>query len=335
MSPSKSIGLSRLARAILAALTLAACPGRIDITRYVDAGTGTPASPLPPIIIQIPSPPSAPAAAGPDAGVLLPVVGNPTAQCAMPAEISNNILIPKCGDSTCHGGSTPQAGLDLVTPGVRARLLRDIARSKPSGCDGRPLITAELTGGVFLAKITGTACGNQMPTTRVPLSAMEIRCILDWINPPGSQPNAPPPMKPAPDGATPLPPPDAGFRPPPDAGVLPPPPADAGPPPPPGCANAVAVSNAVLQAKCGACHGNSNPPGGLDLASPGAKARIMGKSMTAGPCAGRPYITPGATPSGSFFDKVEGTACGTQMPFGGLAPITPDELQCLKDWFKN
>jgi hypothetical protein len=352
----------------------------------------------------------------------------------MPGEIAGNILPPKCGNAGCHGGAAPQAGLDLVTPGVRDRLMRDLAGSKGSGCEGRPLITSDLAGGVFLAKITGTACGSQMPTTKAPLSAMEIRCIMDWIKPVGAAPPPPPdrgvdpvlcatgpeiartiltpkcvpchggpkptagldlessgarlrlidvPSKSKASGCTnrplaktdgtgvfldkvrgtgcgnqmpfmkaPLsaveiqcltdwikaqaapPPPDAGAPPPPppppDAAPPPPPPPD-GPPPPPGCANAAAVSAAVLQMKCAACHGNNNPPGGLDLASAGARERIAAKSMTAGPCAGRAYVMGGA---GSFFDKIQGVTCGTQMPFGGLAPVTPDELQCLKDWLK-
>jgi hypothetical protein len=251
----------------------------------------------------------------------------------MPGEISQNILMPKCGNSACHGLPSPQAGLDLVSPGVRDRLLRELARSKPSGCDGRPLITPDLAGGVFLAKITGIACGNQMPTTKAPLSAMEIRCIMDWIKPPGATPEVPP---------VPTPPADAGAPPPsrPDAA---PPRADAAPPAPPadaapaatGCTNAAAVSAGVLQAKCASCHGNNNPPGGLDLTTAGARERIATRSMTAGPCAGRAYVTGGANPTGSFFDKMAGDTCGTQMPFGGLPPVTPEELQCLRDWFKR
>jgi hypothetical protein len=113
----------------------------------------------------------------PDGGAPGPVA---TPLCATAAEISAKILTPKCG--SCHGKASPAAGLDLVTAGVKARLLNVAAR----GCAGKVLIVAApAVGGHFFDKLNGAVggCGNQMPFGAPPLSATEIKCLADWIAP--------------------------------------------------------------------------------------------------------------------------------------------------------
>jgi hypothetical protein len=148
-----------------------------------DGGAGAPACPpTAPVLVAgppdaapaVPTPPSPPVPAA-DGGVAVP-----TPACATAAEIAAKILTPKCGG--CHGKASPAAGLDLVTAGVKARLLNIPAR----GCAGKPLIVATPTvGGHFFDKLAGavTACGNQMPFGAPPLSPVEIKCLMDWIAP--------------------------------------------------------------------------------------------------------------------------------------------------------
>lgn len=138
--------------------------------------TPTPTTPAPVADAGVPSTPSNPTPPPSDAGT--GTVATPA--CATAAEISSKILTPKCGN--CHGKSSPAAGLDLVTTGVKARLLNVASR----GCAGKILITATPTvGGHFFAKLAGAVagCGNQMPFGAPPLSAEEVKCLEDWISP--------------------------------------------------------------------------------------------------------------------------------------------------------
>jgi hypothetical protein len=121
--------------------------------------------------------PPADGGAAPDAGPAAPV---PTPVCATATEIADKILTPKC--ATCHGRNAPAAGLDLVTTGIKARLLNVAAR----GCAGKTLVTAtDQVGGHFFDKLAGgvSGCGGQMPFGAPPLTATEIKCLKDWIKP--------------------------------------------------------------------------------------------------------------------------------------------------------
>ena len=76
----------------------------------------------------------------------------------------------------------PAAGLDLVSPGAKMRLLNVPAR----GCAGRTLVVAEpVVGGHLFDKLAGAipGCGSQMPFGALPLSAVEVKCLKDWIKP--------------------------------------------------------------------------------------------------------------------------------------------------------
>jgi mono/diheme cytochrome c family protein len=193
----------------------------------------------------------------------------------------------------CHSGAMPRAGLDLVMAGAKARLLNIPAKNM--ACMGKPLIVdSPAVGGVFFDKITGNSCGNQMPFMNPPLSATEVQCLKDWIKP--SPPATPPPFDPA-------------------------------------CATAAEISAKILMPKCGGCHGGAMPRAGLDLASAGAKARLINIPAKNMGCVGRPLVVVEPTPSGVFFDKLAGTSCGNQMPFMGT-PLNATEIQCLKEWIK-
>jgi hypothetical protein len=168
-------------------------------------------------------------------------------------------------------------------------------------CAGRPLVVdSPAVGGVFFDKVAGTACGNQMPFMGMPLNATEIQCLKEWIKPTIG-----------------VPPPDAG----PPAATT------------PLCATPQEISSKILVPVCGVCHGAVNPAAGLDLASAGAKMRLLNQPSKG--CAGKPLIVADPVPSGVFFDKLAGPVpgCGNQMPFGA-PPLGQAEIKCLKDWIK-
>jgi hypothetical protein len=109
-----------------------------------------------------------------------PVAGPPVPACATATEISTKILTPKCG--MCHGAKMPIANLDLVSPGAKARLLNIASRA----CTGKTLIVSDPdVGGHFFDKLNGpvAGCGGQMPFGGMALSAVEIKCLKDWIKP--------------------------------------------------------------------------------------------------------------------------------------------------------
>jgi hypothetical protein len=99
------------------------------------------------------------------------------------------------------------------------------------------------------------------------------------------------------------------------------------------CSAPAEVSRNILVPKCGFCHGANMPAQALDLVTAGAKARILNKPSVA--CNSKPLAT--ATGEGHFFDKLIGAVpgCGGQMPFGGIAILNAEQIQCLRDWVKN
>ena len=244
------------------------------------------------------TPPAAPPAAPPDAGTGAggaPPAATPPAvrACATAGEISSKILMPKC--SRCHSAERAMGGLDLASAGAKARLLNVMAK-----CAGKTLVVSDpVAGGHFFDKLAGPVanCGQRMPQGGMPLSADEIDCLKEWIKPPAAPAPAAPPAA------------------------------------PPACSEPAEVLNKILVPKCGNCHGVKVPAQGLDLVTPGAKARLVGKVSA---CGGKILITPDGEVGGHFFDKLAGQipGCGNQMPYGGIAPLTPAETQCLKDWIR-
>jgi hypothetical protein len=106
-----------------------------------------------------------------------------------------------------------------------------------------------------------------------------------------------------------------------------------GPEPVTACPMADAVATMILGQLCNKCHSAAMLAGGLDLASPNVKARLI--NVPSRGCMGKPLVVAGATVGGVFFDKLAGPVpgCGSQMPFGGPY-LGPMELKCLKDWIK-
>jgi hypothetical protein len=84
-----------------------------------------------------------------------------------------------CG--LCHGASSPANNLDLVSPGLAARLI-----NKAAQCNSRPLLSTTggtAPAGVLLEKLAGPVsdCGVQMPPTGTfTLSASDMACVTAW-----------------------------------------------------------------------------------------------------------------------------------------------------------
>lgn len=88
-----------------------------------------------------------------------------------------------CGPD-CHNPTDNEAMLDLVTPGIGARV--QAAVSTTEDCNGRALI--DDSGGLFLEKLTSPRCGTRMPFGVAALSAADVECVRRWIDEVGAGP---------------------------------------------------------------------------------------------------------------------------------------------------
>lgn len=143
--------MKRLASALVAAMSLAAC----------DATSLTPLRP--------------------DAGPARDASFDP-GSCIDEAVLREQVLVPRCAGADCHGGDRPKAGLDLERPGLATRLSG--ARSIHDDCASRELIVPGVARASFLLdKVLGLegACGDPMPLEGA-LTLDERRCLVEWID---------------------------------------------------------------------------------------------------------------------------------------------------------
>ena len=97
--------------------------------------------------------------------------------------------------------------------------------------------------------------------------------------------------------------------------------------------NCADVPGQIFAPTCGGtgCHGPMSPQQGLDLASPGVAARVVG--VHGKTCTG--VLADPANPGGSLlYTKVlPGVACGAQMPLA--RPVLPQaDVDCIKIWIQ-
>lgn len=173
---------------------------------------------------------------------------------------------------------------------------------------GRPLANAADGTGVLFDKISGTGCGTMMPAMGTYLSNQEMWCLKEWIRPMSGGPFPEPPA------------------------TLTPPVAPPGGAPSATCATEPEILGKVFS-QCMPCHAAAAPQLGLDLESPGVKARLL--NVPAKGCIGKILANPDGT--GHLFDKITGpipATCGMPMPYGGLAPLRADEVACLRAWIQ-
>ena len=191
--------------------------------------------------------PSMDATVAPD----VPATGDGACTPGEPAEVIRaSLFAPRCG--SCHGATSPEAGLDLASPGLTARVVGRVAGVCASQ---RVVVAGDPAASLLVRKLRGTqgACGDPMPLNDAPLSAAEIARVEAWVrslaNPCASDAGAPdatvaPDASVVPDAAPPV--------------DLPPPPVDA-PVGPPTCAPGTSPCGSVCAAlatshdHCGAC----------------------------------------------------------------------------------
>ena len=84
----------------------------------------------------------------------------------------------------CHAGAEPEAGLDLVSEGVEARLIG--VTSTTTFCEGKALIepdAVEPTEHLMIDKLQERpSCGSRMPFGAEGLSQAEIECVRRWVD---------------------------------------------------------------------------------------------------------------------------------------------------------
>jgi len=104
------------------------------------------------------------------------------ASCADEAVVRARVFEARCADSDCHDADDPEAGLDLVSPGIRARV--EAARSVHEDCADRALVVPGNSRASFLMdKVLGleATCGDPMPLEG-DLSLAQRRCLVEWID---------------------------------------------------------------------------------------------------------------------------------------------------------
>lgn len=97
---------------------------------------------------------------------------------AQELDVEGELLPTACGAAPCHDADQPASGLDLVSPGVAARLL-----GVASACGGRALIEAAPRQGSYLLEKVETstpACGARMPFGGV-LADAELIALQAWV----------------------------------------------------------------------------------------------------------------------------------------------------------
>jgi len=111
-----------------------------------------------------------PAEAGSDAGM-----ESDAGPCG---DVVERIFVPSCGGTGCHGATGPQQDLDLVSPGVAARVV-----GVPGiGCSSTLADPANPESSLIYQKLSPTPpCGSPMPLARPALSDEEAACVLAWI----------------------------------------------------------------------------------------------------------------------------------------------------------
>ena len=149
----------------LSALLLTGCPGTLDHPeRFLLAVAGAPGSGGGDSAARAGADAGSDADAGPDNG-----------PCG---DVVTRIFIPSCGGTGCHGANGPQQDLDLVSPGVAAR----VVGVPGTGCVSILADPTNPEASLIYQKLSPTPpCGSPMPLARPALSDDDAACVLAWI----------------------------------------------------------------------------------------------------------------------------------------------------------
>lgn len=107
---------------------------------------------------------------------------NPARFTNCPPGSVEQLFQARCGsaDGTgCHGSNAPDADLDLVSPGVGARVR---GLTSTSLCEGRALVDAPGGSHLLVEKLDEPDCGSPMPLGEPTLSPNEIECVRRWVD---------------------------------------------------------------------------------------------------------------------------------------------------------
>jgi len=99
-----------------------------------------------------------------------------------------------------------------------------------------------------------------------------------------------------------------------------------------GCANACQT----FANKCAICHGGPSGMGmGFDVVSPNIGTRLSGTDAKTVDCLGEKLIDPVTPDKSVVYTKLLPTdppRCGQVMPPPGVGALTPDEIECVRQW---
>lgn len=107
-------------------------------------------------------------------------LGGAPIACTPDTASVQKMFVARCADSGCHGTQAPVVGLDLVSPGLEARLVEVAAL----GCRPDKLIVpGQPDSSLMLTKVAMTKpeCGVRMPVVAPHLVASEVECLRQWI----------------------------------------------------------------------------------------------------------------------------------------------------------
>ncbi len=93
-------------------------------------------------------------------------------------DVVTRIFVPSCGGTGCHDATGPQQDLDLVSPGVAAR----VVGVRGLGCNATLADPGNPEASLIYQKLSPTPpCGSPMPLARPALSDEDVACVLAWI----------------------------------------------------------------------------------------------------------------------------------------------------------
>jgi hypothetical protein len=93
-------------------------------------------------------------------------------------DVVTRIFVPSCGGTGCHGSTGAQQDLDLVSNGVRERVVGVTG----TGCLSTLADPANPEASLLYQKLSPTPpCGSPMPLARPALSEEDTACVLAWI----------------------------------------------------------------------------------------------------------------------------------------------------------
>ena len=92
-------------------------------------------------------------------------------------DVPAKILTPRCGDAKCHSSIDHAAGLDLISPGLSARLVGVAAR----GGAGLLIDPDNPDGSVLVRKLTPQPPFLAQQPPGAPLDPASIDCIRRWV----------------------------------------------------------------------------------------------------------------------------------------------------------